>query len=270
MTNPRVVICRERIDGKLTDILDEKATKELRNRDPLTNEEIDLMIAEADVIEDNYFRLRVKALIGIVKKFGKRRSEIAPLERENLEVKNGKLLVTFVLRKKHKKGLFQYLKWLEKHNPTDLQKPLAQLKMDWKFWNETEAGYKVKEEKRTKSVDVNDKYAKLILEYLEFLERTYPEARYVFPSGVEVFGESYMIFPDQHLSGRQLLRLIKPLNENAWLHLFRESLGASIAKAKGRTLDAVYEVRETLDLENEATAFRYVRRFGVMEMKSEK
>jgi integrase len=270
MTNPRVVICRERIDGKLTDILDEKATKELRNRDPLSNEEIDLMIAEADMIGDRYFCLRVKALIGIVKKFGKRRSEIAPLERENLEIKNGKLLVTFTLRKKHKKGLFQYLKWLEKHNPTELEKPLAQLKLDWKLWNETEAGYKVKEEKRTKSVDVNDKYAQLIIEYLDYLSEHYPEARYVFPSGVEVFGESYMIFPDQHLGGRQLLRLIKSLNENAWLHLFRETKGAEIAREKGRTLDAVYEVREVLDLQDEATAYRYVRRYAVQEMKSER
>jgi integrase len=270
MTNPRVVISRERIDGKLTEILDEKATKELRNRDPLSNEEIDLMIAEADAIKDRYFCLRVKALIGIVKKFGKRRSEIAPLERENLEVKNEKLLVTFTLRKKHKKGLFQYLKWLEKHNPTELEKPLAQLKLDWKLWTETEVGYRVKEEKRTKSVDVNDKYAKLILDYLKFLEREYPNAKYVFPSGTEVFGTSYMIFPDQHLSGRQLLRLIKPLNENAWLHLFRETKGAEIARDLGMTITAVTEVKNTLDLENETTAYRYVRRYAVQEMKVER
>ena len=261
MTNPRVVV---------NGVIDKAATKALRNREPLTNEEIDLMLNEADAIEHEYFRLRVKALIGLVKKFGKRRSEIASLERENLKIKNEKLLVTFTLRKKHKKGLFQYLKWLEKNNPLEMEKPLAQLKHDWKVWNETQEGYRVKEEKRTKSVDVNDKYAKLIVGYLEFLERTYPEAKYVFPSGAEVFGESYIIFPDEHLSGRQLLRLIKPLNENAWLHLFRETKGAEIAREKGRTLDAVYSVRETLDLENETTAYRYVRRYAVQEMKSER
>jgi integrase len=203
MTNPRVVV---------NGVIDKAATKELRNRDPLSNEEIDLMLVEADKIERNYFRLRVKALIGIVKKFGKRRSEIASLERENLEIKNGKLLVTFTLRKKHKRGLFQYLKWLEKNNPIVLQKPLAELNLDWKQWTRTEAGYKVKEEKRTKSVDVNDKYARLILDYLDFLSEHYPDARYVFPSGTELFGTSYIVFEDEHLSGRQLLRLIKPLN----------------------------------------------------------
>jgi integrase len=261
MTNPRVVV-----NGRI----DKAATKELRNRDPLTNEEIDLMLAEADAIEQEYFRLRVKALIGLVKKFGKRRSEIAALERENLEIKNGKLLVTFTLRKKHKRGLFQYLKLLEKTDPFALEKPLAELKLEWKLWTQTEAGYKVKEEKRTKSVDVTDKYATLILEYLDYLSEHYAEAKFVFPSGVELFGNGYMIFPDQHLSGRQLLRLIKPLNENAWLHLFRETKGAEIARAKGRTLDAVYEVRETLDLENETTAYRYVRRYAVQEMKAER
>jgi integrase len=261
VTNPRVVV---------NGVIDKEATKELRNRDPLSNEEIDLMLNEADAMEEEYFRLRVKALIGLVKKFGKRRSEIAALERESLEIKNGKLFVTFTLRKKHKKGLFQYLKWLEKHSPLDLQKTISELKLDWIDWNQTEMGYRVKEEKRTKSVDVTDKYAQLILEYLDYLNVHYPEAKYVFPSGTELFGTSYMIFPDQHLSGRQLLRLIKPLNENAWLHLFRETKGAEIARAKGRTIDAVYEVKETLDLENEETAYRYIRRYAVQEMKAER
>ena len=86
---------------------------------------------------------------------------------------------------------------------------------------------------------------------------------------MEVFGQSYIIFEKEHLSGRQLLRLIKPLSPTALLHLFRETKGAEIAKTEGRTLKAVYEVRETLDLENEETAYRYVRRYAVQEMKAE-
>jgi hypothetical protein len=270
MTNPRVVIVRRNFSGKLEDVLDTEATKQLRNRDPLSNEEIDFMINEADSIEQEYFRLRVKALIGLVKKFGKRRSEIATLERAGLKVENGKLYVTFTLRKKHKKGFHQFLKWLEQNTPLDLGKSLLELREDWKIWAKTEKGYRVKEEKRTKSVDVTDKYAQLILEYLGFLEKHYPEAKYVFPSGREIFGTSYMIFPDQHLTGRQLLRLIKPLNENVWLHLFRETKGAEIARDLGMTITAVTEVKNTLDLENETTAYRYVRRYAVQEMKAEK
>lgn len=270
MTNPRVVIERKLIDGKWTDILDVEATEELRNRKPLTNDEIDAMLREADSIKEEYFRLRVKALIGIVKKFGKRRAEIAALERSDLKVENGKIYVTFTLRKKHKKGLFQYLKFLRKNDPSALDKSLTQIELDWKEWTKTSYGYRVKEEKRTKSVDVNDKYAQLILEYLEFLEREYPEVKYLFPAGKAVFGTSYMVFENEHLCGRQLLNLVKPLDPDAWLHLFRETKGAEIAKAEGRTLKAVYEVRDTLDLENEETAYRYVRRYAVQEMPTER
>jgi integrase len=262
MTNPRVVV-----KGKI----DEKATKALRNRDPLSNEEIDLMLEEADAIEQEYFRLRVKALIGLVKKFGKRRAEVASLKREDLKIENGKLLVTFTLRKKHKKGRFQYIAFLKKNNPVTLENmSWEQIEAEWKEWTQTEKGYRVKEDKRTKSVDVNDKYAKLILEYLDYLNENYPNAKYVFPSGLEVFGESYIVFEEQHLSGRQLLRLIKPLNENAWLHLFRETKGAEIARDLGMTITAVTEVKNTLDLENETTAYRYVRRYAIQEMKAER
>ena len=270
MTNPRVVLERRLIDGKWTDILDDEATKALRNREPLTNEEIDGMLSEADSIKEEYFRLRVKALIGIVKKFGKRRAEIATLERSDLKVEKGKLYVTFTLRKKHKKGLFQYLKFLRKNVPSALNKPLTQIELEWREWAKTSYGYRIKEEKRTKSVDATDKYAQLILEYLKFLEREYPNVKYLFPSGKSVFGDSYMVFENSHLSGRHLLNLIKPLNPEAWLHLFRETKGAEVAKAEGRTLKAVYEVRDTLDLENEETAYRYVRRYAVQEMKTER
>lgn len=235
----------------------------------LENPEVIEMLGNADLIENEYFKLRVKALIGLAKKFGKRRSEIAALEREDLRIENEQLYVTFTLRKKHKKGLFQYLAFLEKTDPNALQKPYAQLKQEWKLWTKTEQGYRVKEDRRTKSVSIQDTYAKLILQYLAFLNVKYPNAKYVFPSGVEVFGQRYMIFENEHLSGRQLLRLIKPLSPTAWLHLFRETKGAEIAKAEGRTLKAVYEVRETLDLENEETAYRYVRRYAVQEMKAE-
>jgi integrase len=261
MTNPRVVI-----EGKI----DLEATRELRNREPLSNEEIDAMLREADSIEEEYFRLRVKALVCIAKKFGKRRAEIAALERSDLKVENGKLYVTFTLRKKHKKGLFQYIKFLRKNEPIALQKPLSELELEWKEWTQTSYGYRVKEERRTKSVDVTDKYARIIIEYLDFLEREYPNVKFLFPSGREVFGTSYIVFENEHLSGRQLLNLVKPLNPDAWLHLFRETKGAEIAKAEGRTLKAVYEVRDTLDLENEETAYRYVRRYAVQEMKAER
>jgi integrase len=124
-----------------------KPSREYSDREPLSNEEIDAMLLEADKIPEDYFQLRVKALNCIAKKFGKRRSEVAALEREDLKAENGQLYVTFTLRKKHKKGLFQYLKFLKKHNPAALNKPHSEL--DWKLWTQTKEGYRVKEKKRT-------------------------------------------------------------------------------------------------------------------------
>ena len=92
MTNPRVVIERRLIDGKWTDILDKEATDELRNRGILTDSEIEEMLREADNIKEEYFCLRVKAIIAIAKKFGKRRAEMATLERLDLKVENANFL----------------------------------------------------------------------------------------------------------------------------------------------------------------------------------
>ena len=39
----------------------------------VTAKELDAILNKADKIKDKYFRLRVKALIALVKKFGKRR-----------------------------------------------------------------------------------------------------------------------------------------------------------------------------------------------------
>ena len=86
------------------------------DREPLSNEEIDTTLRKAEEIPDDYFRLRVKALISIAKKFGKRRSEIAALERSDLKFESGQLYVTFTLRKKHKKDLFQYLKFVKRND----------------------------------------------------------------------------------------------------------------------------------------------------------
>jgi integrase len=61
-------------------------SRRYRNREPLSNEEIDAMLLEADEIKDDYFRLRAKVLISIAKKFGNARSEIAALERSDLNV----------------------------------------------------------------------------------------------------------------------------------------------------------------------------------------
>lgn len=241
----------------------------IRDRKLPTDKEITDTLAKADTIEIKYFRLRVKALISMAKKFGKRRAEIRSLLLSDLEVKDNKLYVTFTLRKKHKRGLFQYFKHLEKQLSPDLQnKTLPQLEADWRTWTETPQGYRIKEERRIKSISTEDKYAKLILEYVEHLKKVNPTGIYLFPSGKAVFNR-YFIHNLTPLSGRQLLRIIKPLNPKLWLHLFREMKGAEIAKDLGNNIIAVAQVQNTLDLERQETAYHYIQRYAAQEMKTE-
>jgi hypothetical protein len=150
-----------------------------------------------------------------------------------------------------------------------LDKPYAVLVKDWRAWQQTKEGHRIKEERRVKGVSVHDKYAKLILEYLAFLKANHDETSWLFPSGKTVFGETYILYPEKQLSGRHILSLIKPLNPTVWMHLFRETRGAEVARDKGRSLDSVFAVRDSLDLENEATAYRYVRRYAVEVVKTE-
>jgi len=249
-------------------------TNQKEDREPLTDSEIQLMLTKADGIDNEYFRLRVKALIGLLETFGKRRIENLRLKVSDLEVKNGFLFVTFTLAKKHKKGLYQYITQLKKEiaktmniNVKDvvIDKPLTNLETEWKAWQQTEAGFKIKEEKSKKKIDIEDKYAQLIIEYYEFMKAKYPEAIYLFPSGKAVF-EGYYVVPDKPLSGRQILRIVKQLNKTVWIHLFRSDVARGIAERMGKTMGAVTEIKETLDLEKESTAYIYVRRHGVQEI----
>jgi integrase len=247
-----------------------------KKRGIVTAKELDAMFNKADKIKDDYFRLRVKALIALVKKFGKRRREISTLEMEDLQIKEGYLYITFTIVKKHKLGLFQYFKYLKREIKEGKIAPHVldntsyfEHVENWKMWKETELGQRVKKERRTKRVSVSDKYARMIIEFYDYVKDTYPEAKFLFSSGVSVFGEGYMLFPESHLSGRHLLRLIKPLNKTVWLHLLRETKGAEIAKEYGNNLAGVYAVKETLDLERMDTAYAYVNRYAIQELKAE-
>lgn len=144
-------------DGKVPN-----PSKKYKNREIPTNKEIDAMLEKADLIPNNYFRLRMKCLVALVKKFSKRRKELAILERSDLKREGHFLYVTFTIAKKHKKGLFQYFKFLKKTNPSGLNKPYPELYAEWQTWRETELGQHVKVERRTKRVNTRDKYAKMI------------------------------------------------------------------------------------------------------------
>jgi integrase len=270
MTNPRVVASTRRLeDGTLVETLNEEATAQRKNRPPLMDSEVETMLANADTIEKLYFQLRAKCVVSIAVIFGKRRSEIAALGMTDLLIEGGYLKITFTLRKKHKFGLHQYLKFLEKNDPENLAtKTIDQIKAEWREWQKTEKGFKYKENRTTKKVLLGSAYVQHIIDYWNFVKRHYPKAEFLFPSSKNVFG-NLIVNCDKHVEGQTLLLEVKKLDQNTWMHLFRERKGGSIAKKLGMSITAIYEVKNTLDIE-EQTAFSYLRRFGEQEITVDK
>jgi hypothetical protein len=141
------------------------------NRDNYTNKEIDLMLKKAEKLPKEYFKLRAQCLISLAKKFGKRRIELSRLERRDLTITETELEVNFTLAKKRKRGLHQFFKFLERHSPTELSKPLPEIKAMWREWQQTKEGHSITEHRALKSIDLKDKYAPFIIRYLEYLEK---------------------------------------------------------------------------------------------------
>jgi integrase len=251
--------------------------KNYKDRTIFSDIDVTKMLEKTDLITDEYRRLRAKALIALFKKFGKRRSEIARLQIKNdLIINNNFLFITWTISKKHKRGLFQYIKWVKKEIikgklPTNYldKTQYSELVLAHKEWTKTIDGYKIKEVKRTKNLATDDKYCKLIIEYLDYMKKNYPEAKFLFPSCAYSFGNLTTMSIDKHLSGSQILRIIKMLDLKAWCHLFRETKGAEIARQYGNSLVGISQVRDTLDLEEENTAMIYTRRYAVQTITAE-
>jgi integrase len=243
-------------------------SKSYRERPILSDIDVRAMIRKADAFKNVYFRYRAKALVGLLKKFGKRRQEIVTLHISDIEVKEGFLYVTFTLVKKRKLGLAQYTRLMKDENPDALNKSYPQVVTDWEEWKKTKEGYRLKELKRIKKYSVKDRYIKYVLTYLDYLRKQYPKAEYLFPSGQSFFGD-YIVYETQHLNGRGLLRIIKQLDSTAWVHLFRDGKGAEIAQRYPQSISAIAHVRDGLDLEKEDTAYHYVRRFSAQEVEGE-
>ena len=215
LTNPRIY---KKGLPKTFENVDQEATEALKNRPMPTEKEIATLLDKADTLQTLYFQLRAKAIIGLVKVFGKRRGELCLLEMTDLTIEKGFLNVTFTICKKSKKGLFQYFEFLKKQGkPELLNKPLPTLEQEHKLWNETPEGTRLKRYRRPKQTPFTDKYAKLIMAYFSFMQTTYPNTKFLFPSGREVFGSSYVIDNNQALSGRQLLNIVKQLDSTTWI-----------------------------------------------------
>lgn len=254
MTNPRIYI-----PGlpKTFANIDLEATAKYKNRPIPTEQEFNEILNKAEALPIEYFQLRAKAIIGLSKIFGKRKAELSLLEKSDILINGEYLEISFTICKKHKHGFFQFIEYLEKEKDANaLNKTLPELREEYKQWILTGAGCNFKSLKRPKKTPLSDKYAQLVLDYYNYLSTTYPNVKYFFPSGKTVFG-NYAINNNKALTGRQLLNIVKELDPNIWLHLFRKGKGSEVARKYGRTLDSVFNVASTLDV-TQQTAWHYV------------
>ena len=207
----------------------------VNRKDVISQKELDQMLRKADQLKPEYFKVRAKALISLFKS-GKRRGEVASLAMDDIEAKENFLYVTYTVEKKRKKDIMSL--------------------------------------RRRKRFHIESRYAQYIMAYWNWMKQHYPESKWLFPSGHNVFGVTYVFNLSRHLHGRQILRIIQDLNPKAWCHLFRETRGAEIVKkdedAKGEaSIETVYRVRRGLDLESEASAWRYIRRYATETIEDE-
>jgi len=211
-----------------------KLTNPSLQRGVYSHDEIGEMFQVADDFERVYFQLRAKAIVSVFIT-GKRRLEVSSVRRKNVKVEEDYLHIVFQVAKKRRKKI----------------QPM-----------------------RTKRFPATSVFAQHIINYLNWMDKHHPECEYLFPSIRSVFGRFLSFSKDRHISGRQVLRIVKQLNESGWCHLFRDTRAAEIIKADEKKygeakLLTVYKVKHSLNLEREATAWNYINRYATETVEFE-
>lgn len=241
-------------------VVDTDATPIYKARKVPDDAETAKMLQKCDEIKDEYFKLRAKCIVALCQIYGKRRVELTHLKIENVFIEGELLHIIFIIAKKRKRGLFQYIQFLrDTGNPDVENKSIAELKEELKEWNKTDLGQRRKETPREKMTPLSDPYAQLIIQYWQYVKQHYPEALYLFPRGYQIPCGPYIVIPDKSLQCAQIWNIYKSVSFDSWPHLFRKRKGTAVARLYGRTLEGVTQVRDTLDLEREETAFHYIQ-----------
>jgi hypothetical protein len=224
-------------------------------------------IADKIFANNIYFRLRAKAIVAIADKNGNRRSEIASLKASEVKEvpERNELELKFTLSKKRKRGQQQYRDHLQRLvdkgqlTYQEFQnKTIADIEKGWREWQKTSEGVCIKTPTSKKSIILDSQAAQIILEYRNWMIQNHPDSKYLFPKNKMVFGD-YYFFDFRHADGSTLLSIVKQLDPNVWMHLFRSTKAGHIADKFGRTINAVHEVKDALDLEKEETAWNYIK-----------
>jgi len=196
----------------------------VERKDILRKPEIDEMLSKADD--------RLKCIIALLWIFGKRINEILRLKKEDIWTDQNFLYVRFQVSKKRswKKTPIPetYVKKIR------LEHPYVPYILNW--ISHVKSGFIFPGRSQARKVRVRTKYKNR--------------------KGDEVIGEYEYIREGGHLTRQRVYQLLKEINPNAWLHLFRESLATYMAE-RGATEE---ELMHWFDWSDIRTAHKYVKR----------
>jgi hypothetical protein len=227
----------------------------------IDDNELGKALGQANMIDNEYFRLRAVAVLSLLRLSGKRRTEIAWIPLENFKVENDLLTVTFTLEKKKRK---------HKKCPACSTKNSALSVFCKKCGlqiSEVPVTFTSKQAKSVKAFQLSDSLTQNLLKYLDYLTSLNPIPKFWLPSGKSVFG-NYFIIPDRHLSDREVFNIVRDTSETLWPHLFRETVASDIVK-QDNSIIAAFKVQKRLDLEDMRTGFNYLQRFAKDIVKRE-
>jgi len=175
---------------------------------------------------------RMKCIIALLWIFGKRINEILRLKREDIWIDDRFLYVRFtVSKKRHRREAPIPETYLKKIR---LDHPYVPYILRWV--ERIREGYIFPSWSRAKKVKVRTKY----------------ENR----EGKTVTGEYEYVIEGGHLTRQRVYQLLKKINPDAWLHLFRESLATYMAE-RGASEE---ELMHWFDWSDIRTAHKYVKR----------
>jgi len=175
-----------------------------------------------------YYLIRDPAILCILWLTGKRAAEVASIQLQGVALTRDTLDIAFVVGKK--RTLTRY-------------------------------------STRTKAIPLRDPYAKPVLDYYTHMTENHPDCMYLFPSTkYSNLNGTVTLDPDRPLSRTTIWRVVVGAGEEAWPHLFRETVGARVVKRHGDTIDSLFAVKRRLDLERLDTAMRYVERYAAEKL----
>lgn len=178
-----------------------------------------------------YYRSVDLCLLAVLKLTGKRISEVVRLKVADVVMRDGFLLLAFYVGKK-REGQRHTLR-------------------------------------REKKIDLDARYVEHILNHKWVLNRIAPESEWMFPrTYYSNFGGAFKVRSENHFSRQTGHNRLKSISENIFAHLFRDTMGAQVAREDG-SIVGVFKVMVRLDLESTTSAMRYVRRYAIDEIKQE-